>query len=74
MVENVKRINFKILRKWCQISCEVYREFSPYANFITANFVTAVFQNYIKNFANAIFCDHKINIWLMLFFANANFG
>ena len=23
-----------------------YREFSPYANFITANFVTAVFQNY----------------------------
>ena len=24
-----------------------YREFSPYANFITANFVTAVFQNYI---------------------------
>ena len=24
----------------------VYREFSPYANFITANFVTAVFQNY----------------------------
>ena len=24
----------------------VYREFSPYANIITANFVTAVFQNY----------------------------
>ena len=23
-----------------------YREFSPYANFITANFITAVFQNY----------------------------
>ena len=23
-----------------------YREFSPYANFITANFFTAVFQNY----------------------------
>ena len=24
-----------------------YREFSPYANFITANFVTAVFQDYV---------------------------
>ena len=24
----------------------IYREFSPYANFITANFITAVFQNY----------------------------
>jgi hypothetical protein len=24
----------------------LYREFSPYANFITANFITAVFQNY----------------------------
>ena len=23
-----------------------YREFLPYANFITANFITAVFQNY----------------------------
>ena len=23
-----------------------YMEFSPYANFITANFITAVFQNY----------------------------
>ena len=53
-----------------------YREFSPYANFITANFVTAVFQNYIQNLANAIFCyfDHKIKIWLMRALANANFG
>ena len=25
----------------------MYREFSPHANFITANFVTAVFLNYI---------------------------
>ena len=24
----------------------IYREFSPYANFITANFITAVFQSY----------------------------
>ena len=31
-----------------------YREFSPYANFITANFVAAVFQNYYYNFTNAI--------------------
>ena len=33
---------------------DLYREFSPYANFINANFVTAVFQNYYYNFANAI--------------------
>ena len=32
----------------------LYREFSPYANYITANFVTTVFQNYYYNFANAI--------------------
>ena len=32
----------------------IYREFSPYANFITANFITAVFQNYYENLANAI--------------------
>ena len=31
-----------------------YREFSPYANFNTANFFTAVFQNSYYNFANAI--------------------
>ena len=29
------------------VSCEqTYREFSPYANFITAIFVTAIFQNH----------------------------
>ena len=33
---------------------ENYREFSPYANFITANFITAVFQNYYYSLANAI--------------------
>ena len=32
----------------------MYREFLPYANFITANFVTAVFKNYYYNFAIAI--------------------
>ena len=32
----------------------IYREFLPYANFITADFVTVVFQNYYNNFANAI--------------------
>ena len=35
----------------------IYRGFLPYANFITANFVTAVFQNYYWNLANAILCD-----------------
>ena len=33
---------------------KAYREFLPYANFTTANFVTAVFQKYYYNFANAI--------------------
>ena len=28
----------------------IYREFSPNANFITANFVTAVFQNFLDIF------------------------
>ena len=31
-----------------------YREFLPYANLITVNFMTAVFQNYYYNLANAI--------------------
>ena len=33
----------------------LYREFSPYANFITANFITAVFQNFPKIFALCVF-------------------
>ena len=37
-IEGAKVLGFK---KLC-----MYREFSPYANFITANFVAAVFQNY----------------------------
>ena len=28
-----------------QVNTTTYREFSPYANFISANFVTAIFQN-----------------------------
>ena len=31
-----------------------YREFLPYGNFIIANFVTAVLQNYIWNLAHVI--------------------
>ena len=31
-----------------------YREFLPYVNFITANFINAVFQNYYLDLANAI--------------------
>ena len=31
-----------------------YKEFSPYVNFITVNFVTVVFQNYYYNFDNPI--------------------
>ena len=44
-----------------------YREFLPNANFITANFVTAVFQNFLDKFC---YCDF-ISISLMRFFANA---
>ena len=36
-----------------------YREFSPYANFITANFITAVFKNFL---------DHYLKIQLMQFY------
>ena len=36
-------MNLQFIKK-CQNF--MYREFSPYANFITANFITAVFQNY----------------------------
>ena len=50
-----------------------YREFSPYANFISANFVTAVFQNYIKNLANAILCYQLLQPWNKNM-ANAIFG
>ena len=42
----------------------MYREFSPNANFITANFVTAVFQNFLNIFC---YCDF-ISILLMRFF------
>ena len=41
-----------------------YRGFSPNANFITANLVTAVFQNFLDIFC---YCDF-ISILLMRFF------
>ena len=44
-----------------------YREFSPNANFITANFITAVFQNFPDIFC---YCD-SMYILLMRFLANA---
>ena len=42
----------------------VYRGFSPYANFISANFITAVFQNFPKILPYAIF----MYSWLMRFY------
>ena len=37
----------KFLNRHCpSLWILTYREFSPYANFITANFITVVFQNY----------------------------
>ena len=38
-----------------------YREFLPYANLITANFVTAVFQNYYYKFA------YNVILWAIYF-------
>ena len=39
---------------------DTYSKFSPYANFITANFITAVFQNFQVIFG-------LCNFWLILF-------
>ena len=44
-VQKVKRAE-----NWCEMTAELFREFSLYANFITANFVTAVFQNHYQKF------------------------
>ena len=49
-------IRFSVIVSVSQVFWEsniyCYRDFSPYVNFITANFVTTIFQNY--NLANAI--------------------
>ena len=62
---------FEIVQKYSRschylISFKMYRVSSPYANFITANFITAIFQKIAQNL-------HKSNIWLMRILANANF-
>ena len=66
-----------------------YREFSPNANFITANLVTAVFQNFLDTFCYCNFISILLmrfyvlfilllrslaKICLMRFLANANFS
>ena len=38
----------------------VYRGFSPYANFITANFITAIFQNFPKIFGLCNFMYYRM--------------
>ena len=50
-----------------------YRGFSPYANFITANFITAIFQNFPKifglcDFMYYLFCYCDFYNWLMRFY------
>jgi hypothetical protein len=43
-----KNKGFKTTQRWCKdlkIQSIKYRGFLPYANFITANFITAIFQN-----------------------------
>ena len=42
-----------------------YREFLPYVNFISANFITAIFQNFPKIYGLCVF----IPTWLMRFWA-----
>ena len=40
-----------MLRKlFAEIQYMMYRGFSPYVNFITANFITAIFQNILEIF------------------------
>jgi hypothetical protein len=48
----------------------MYREFSPYANFISANFITAIFKTFLKYLANGDFYMFLANaiIWLMRFY------
>ena len=59
-----ERKNFEISNHTANIY-SMYREFSTYANFITANFVTAVFQSYYYNFANVIFWTiHFVNAFI----------
>ena len=43
-----------------------YREFSPYANFISENFISAIFQNFPKTFGLCNF----IPSWLMQFWGD----
>ena len=47
------------------VPVDIYREFSPYANFITVNFIYEVFQNYAVLFfcMNATFLFVKIETW-----------
>ena len=53
----VASVSREVLRGQLKIhQFTIYREFSPYANFITANFVTTVFQNHYCNLPNAILC------------------
>ena len=57
--------NYFIDKSLGRLHCvQIYREFSPNANFITANLVTAVFQNFLDIFC---YCDF-ISILLMRFF------
>ena len=49
-----REVSLLFLSSLVDCECLTYRGFSPYANFITSNFITAVFQNYYYNFANAI--------------------
>jgi hypothetical protein len=68
--KNKKLTYFEILGLSQKTSTLIYREFLPNANFITANFVTAVFQNYYYNLANAI-------LWAIYFvsaFISKKFG
>ena len=44
---------------------QLYREFSHYANFISANFITVIFQNFPKIFGLSFFMP----AWLMQFWS-----
>ena len=59
------------LNQPCILLYKLYREFLPNANFITANLITAVFQNFPWKFA---LCDYWLKNFITAVLANAIFG
>ena len=50
-----------------------YRELSPYANFISANFITAIFLNFPKIFGLCVFWAFCLMQFLAIYLIRAIF-